>query len=216
VLDTIELLIVNILPLFRSPLRALNFASPRVAAALDVSTLTMGSAGGRTLGLRDMLNIEIHAKWHKDKKVTCSDWDAPGGLTLPQLKYAALDAWASEVLGRVSFQEEGEFADARKEGASAGLLFRGPLFSTLRLPLALALGLSSTLDEAQAYQDAGKEEFEVECDNVTVDTKKTNSSRVSMHSYGKRLREKCHVEARCGAGPVGVGTCGLWVSWVEG
>jgi hypothetical protein len=53
------------------------------------------------IGLRDMLNFcrpDLPVEWQKDKDITLSRWSSPA-LTLKQLKYAALDAWASRVVG---------------------------------------------------------------------------------------------------------------------
>ena len=45
-----------------------------------------------------MFDAAFDASWHKDKKITCSDWGVTE-LSLPQIKYAALDAWTSSELG---------------------------------------------------------------------------------------------------------------------
>ena len=63
-----------------------------------------------TVGLRDMVNFTICSQlngavpgcWVKDRAITLSDWSPPQ-LSLPQLKYAALDAWASARMGAHAF-----------------------------------------------------------------------------------------------------------------
>ena len=172
-------------------------AKVRVAAALDLTDATSGRQ--RALGLRKMLNDATGSDWVKRKEVTCSDWDALP-LSLAQLKYAALDAWASEVLGRAAVQRPA-FLATRRLGTAAfaagGLLGAPPLFSSTQLPRALAVALLATLKEAQAYQDAGKAAFEVDVTGVTVDAKDPRCTRVALGSFNKRLRNQSRVEARC-------------------
>ena len=139
------------------------------------------------MGLKSLLNDAIGADWLKDKEVTCSNWDAPS-LSLPQLKYAVLDAWASEILGRVSV------AKCRHSLSTTSL----PLFSSMELPRALlAQPLVRTFNEAQAYRDAGKDEFEVKVENVIADVKNGTLSRIAMGSYKDKVRQLCLVQARC-------------------
>jgi hypothetical protein len=171
-------------------LALLSDAEVRVAAALDLTDDTAGRQ--RTLGLRQMLNDATGADWVKHKEVTCSDWDELP-LSPAQLKYAVLDAWASELLGRIAVLRPA-FNDVRRLG---GLLGAPILFSSTQLPRALAVALLATLKEAQAYQDAGKAAFEVDVEGITVDDKDPRCTRVALGSFNKRLRKQSRVEARC-------------------
>lgn len=81
-------------------------------------------------------------------------------LPQPQLKYASLDAWASELLGRRDCIVDKDFRGARVRGVSS-LLEKPPLFSTATIPRDIARYVDLIFDEAQSYQDASKKEFEV-------------------------------------------------------
>lgn len=56
------------------------------------------------ISLKTMYKKVFNETWVKDKAVTCSDWSV-GQLTLQQLKYAALDAWVSCILGEYAIEK---------------------------------------------------------------------------------------------------------------
>eukprot|EP00026_Physarum_polycephalum_P008700 Phypoly_transcript_08796.p1 GENE.Phypoly_transcript_08796~~Phypoly_transcript_08796.p1 ORF type:complete len:288 (+),score=12.84 Phypoly_transcript_08796:221-1084(+) len=60
--------------------------------------------GMRQLGLRNMFEQEYECQWIKDKSITCSNWSC-NPLSLLQVKYAALDAWVSYMVGLRVVQE---------------------------------------------------------------------------------------------------------------
>jgi len=154
----------------------------RIAAALK-------EPQDRTHGIHRMLNDAIGATWLKDKKITCSDWNKPR-LSLPQLKHAALHAWASEILGRKEL--------GAQLASGTGQIDSPLLFSSSDIPRGLAVSLGKTLNEAQAYSDAAKGMFEVKVDNVTVDKDGDGKmSRIAMGSYKYKLRRLSWVEAHC-------------------
>eukprot|EP01036_Dinobryon_divergens_P030194 gene30194-39397_t len=51
-----------------------------------------------TMSLKEMFNSVFESRWLKDKTISKCDWSIKE-LTLQQVKYAALDAWASAALG---------------------------------------------------------------------------------------------------------------------
>ena len=62
------------------------------------------AADGFPKGLQKMFFEVFDITWHKDKAITKSDWGLQT-LTLPQVKYAVLDAWTSEMLGLHVFRD---------------------------------------------------------------------------------------------------------------
>jgi len=133
-------------------------AGVRVGAALDVTEIFGEDEARdrrRPLGLKAMVNEFLRTQWHKDREVTCSDWSA-ARLSLPQLKYAALDAWAGELLGRAAFvvparstagkNLQRTLFSARARGPEA-LLQSAPVFSASRLPRKLARVLAALSKE---------------------------------------------------------------------
>jgi hypothetical protein len=77
-------------------------AGVRLAACLDATPLYSASGGGgATLGLRSLVNKIFGTGWEKSAGVTTSHWERPP-LSAAQLQYAAVDAWASEALGRAA------------------------------------------------------------------------------------------------------------------
>jgi len=170
----------------------------RMAAVLDLNDCNADAKAGRTPGLRRMLNEATNAHWIKDKEVTCSDWDALP-LTLEQLKYASLDAWGSEILGRIATLTPTFKKAYASHDAPDGFLSGLPLFSSIQFPRALAFDFIATLNEAQSYQDAGKAKFAVDFDRFIIDEKNLRVTRVHLTSFSKRLRSppfQSPVEAR--------------------
>ena len=89
--DALDMLQINV------PIRGL----------LDLTPIFWGTGGkiqfanadGFPKGLKKIFNDVFRAEWYKDKAITMSNWGQQPTLTLPQVKYAALDAWTSEKLG---------------------------------------------------------------------------------------------------------------------
>lgn len=189
----------------------LTDANIRMAAVLDLNDFNTESKAGRSPGLRRMLNDAMGANWIKDKHVTCSDWDALP-LSLEQLKYASLDAWGSEILGRIATSKAAFKEAYASQDAPNGFLSALPLYSSIQFPRALAVDFSITLNEAQAYQDAGKTSFAVDFDSLVVDEKDSRVTRVFLTSFSKRLRSppfqspvEAHITASAGATQIIVG-----------
>jgi len=189
----------------------LTDANIRIAAVLDLNDCNADSKAGRSPGLRRMVNDAIDTSWIKDKSVTCSDWDALP-LSLEQLKYASLDAWGSEILGRIATSEPAFKEAYASQDAPNGYLSALPLYSSIMFPRALAVDFGITLNEAQAYQDAGKTSFAVEFDSLVVDEKDPRVTRVFLTSFSKRLRNphfqspvEAHITTSAGATRILVG-----------
>mmetsp|Transcript_30104 Transcript_30104/g.35479 ORF Transcript_30104/g.35479 Transcript_30104/m.35479 type:complete len:747 (+) Transcript_30104:53-2293(+) len=169
----------------------------KIFAALDIS-----SANNTTqcIGLRQMLDNEIGTEWVKDKAVTCSDWDNLP-LNLPQLKYAALDAWASQVLGgRMLVKMYPDCFDSGSGCPLDSLMAEAEahLMTSLTLPKALCVALNAKMTDIQGFIDASRSHFEVPFEKIGVDHEKKLQTRISLQSFQKRLRFRYKVEAKVG------------------
>jgi AAA domain len=98
-LDLTPLLSEELMPVAKG-LGAPKATRPAVGSELTSGSLLLGSPLAR-LGVRQMLNAlmpELKKPWEKDKQVANSDWSS-SPLSLQQVKHAALEAWASRVVG---------------------------------------------------------------------------------------------------------------------
>ena len=138
---------------------------------------------GDTVGLRtivdDVLTHKDGPAWVKDKTITCSDW-ATQRLTLQQIKYAALDAWASARIGSHSV------GAAPSPRALAGEVF------TLRGVSTRIIGLLvRVIDQAAALRAAQVRSHEVTVEGVEYDgdALRPRAFSIRMRDYDRRLRK---------------------------
>lgn len=59
-------------------------------------------------GLKTIFEELYNCTWVKDKEITISDWSV-SELSLRQVKYAALDAWVSFMIGVRSYEKYAQF-----------------------------------------------------------------------------------------------------------
>lgn len=127
--------------------------------------------------------------WVKDRAVTCSEWGTHR-LTLPQVKYAALDAWASARVGC--------HALTRRLGAGgrmpAPAALDAVLFTVVTVPSEVLALLSDLLQNAEALKEAQKKHHEVTLEGVEYTS--ANDRQVTL-----RMRVRC----AAGGGRVGWG-----------
>lgn len=149
-------------------------------------------------GLAKMLNDCFKSTWRKDKAISTSDWSATP-LTLAQLKYGVLDAWASEMVGLHACIVPGPVHLPGAQGGDAGQMptARLRLFTTASLSVELARTLTRIREQGQTIANAGKAWFEVRVGSDKEDAGLQNRAvtRIAMESYNKRLRRGAPVEA---------------------
>jgi hypothetical protein len=159
-----------------------SIPSIRLHCCLD---LTSTFSADRPRSLQSMFNEQFNSKWHKDKKVTCSDWSALQ-LSPQQIKYGVLDVWTSEKLGNLACKNR----DALENCSSFGL------FSCSSIPLSLGkLLFEGVYCTAQALIDADRKTFDVPINNAAVDRNYKKQTRLSMAVFNRRLRTRHIVEA---------------------
>ena len=133
------------------------------------------------VSLKGMFNATFGTTWHKDKKITCSDWGVKE-LTMPQIKYAALDAWTSSELGihaLQTYQTRGIYK---------------MIFATIDTNLALCVN-DELLVKQMIRQGRELEEMNVKepkiavVDNLRMVRYRANSLELSCFDYGNRVHK---------------------------
>ena len=137
------------------------------------------------LSLKEMFNAEFGATWHKDKKITCSDWGVVE-LNLPQVKYAALDAWTSSELGIQALQNYHTRGIYRM------------IFATIDADLALRIKnkdkdellVKQMLRQARELEEMNfKEPKSAVVDNLRIVKSRGSSLELSCYNYENRVHK---------------------------
>ena len=150
-----------------------------ISQAANTPISFFASDEGFSMSLKRMFSTTFGIEWHKDKDITLSDWGA-SELTLPQIKYAALDAWTSAELGIHTLQNH----------HSSGIYKM--IFSTTAANLAIAAAGGTELlakrmvRQAREQEDINKKAC-AEVANMRVTDQRNRMIDVFCTSYGNHL-----------------------------
>ncbi|RYE85051.1 MAG: hypothetical protein EOO65_01135, partial [Methanosarcinales archaeon] len=153
----------------------------RMHAALNVSVLHPASVGDRAFaaGLKKMTNSVAGAAWEKDVAITCSNWAVPE-LSMEQVKYCALDAWASALMGADTV--------SLLEGAGCDPLTQA--FSLRLAPKELLHFLKTMIQQAHKLVDAQKKAFGVPVVEIVQVEGSESKLQVTMCEFDRRVRPR--------------------------
>ena len=153
--------------------------NPKKGAASNskpTTTTTECEESTTMMSLKRMYDTVFSKSWIKDKAITCSNWSS-ASLTLPQLKYAALDAWVSAVLGVYAIQEY----------ATDGVFQR--VFSTLHISPQLRSTLRTLHDQSNDLEDLQRVDTTIKISNLrSVPNKGKRYLEAISGGYGNHLR----------------------------
>ena len=162
---------LNLTPIF-SVLYDLDSNSLRQPSHNFMSKFT---AALPSLSLKRMFEIVCAMPWVKDKTITCSDWTQGATLSLKQVKYAALDAWAGAKLG----------ARAVTQYSSFGILSR--VYSTLNISEDYRECAAKHTEQSRLLERLQRKEEPIKVSNLQL-----NSSRKALDAksnvYGSHFR----------------------------
>ena len=170
--------LLDLTPLL-SPLYDERKTNPKKGAASNskpTATTTECEESTTMMSLKRMYDTIFNKSWIKDNSITCSNWSS-ASLTLPQLKYAALDAWVSAVLGVYAIQEY----------ATDGVLQR--VFSTLHMSSQLRYTLRTLHDQSNDLEDLQRIDTTIKISNLRDDPRRNKRYLEAISGgYGNHLR----------------------------
>ena len=117
------------------------------------------------LGRPTPAQLDAAREWVKDKNITCSEWGAAAPLSLAQVKYCVLDAWASCRIGCDALQR---LTESHPKLSPTELLSQ-KLFTLRGVDGEVIASFGRALREADALKDAQRKAHEVTVEAVEFD-----------------------------------------------
>ena len=118
---------------------------------------------GLARGRPTAAQLSAAKEWVKDKNITCSEWGATAPLSLAQVKYCVLDAWAS---CRVGYDALNRIAESSGDGALMSQWLSQKLFTLRGIDSQVIRCFGKMIREAQALREAQLRAHEVTIEEV--------------------------------------------------